>query len=396
MYCRQCGARIKDGAPFCPKCGAQQRAAGAAGPAGGGVRGNNKRKRELPGKVLEAVALVGVVAVLVVFVVPSLLARLSNGGHTIQQEGSATLELDSAGAAGGTGTQEDDATTEAQGEDPSATLQLGAVDSFDYSQIELGKITRTDRGSQGGSDRQEASIFEWTVTNNSDQVCPVVALNIEWDDNTYQDGGYRDGEIVTEHYSIGDYSGEGNSDGLIQAFRSEDIRFAVGVGVGTEGYGDVDGSSRLYVYELAPGEVRRLFLSPSDSGWADDEKTIYAFDNVSMAIDPQKSDEQAQKLRGTNAKKVLPEDWDISEPQVVESGDGATVSFTFTNTTDSRLSEAHVYFASFDSDGRPITVDGDSLQNLEPGETRTIETHYDAYEKGDSYQVLLVDVEYES
>ena len=410
MYCRQCGSQIKDGSAFCPKCGAAQRVTARAG-AGRSPHVATRigaPKPKLPVKTIALVAACAAAIALVAFViVPSISKLLQHHGASQQ----AAPGEHAGTVASSTNDPSDSANTEesADSQSGAAVLQLGATDDFDYSKIKLGEVKRTDDTESlhyGGLQ----TTFEWTVTNTSDESCPVVALNVSWDRSGVTEDGYRDGKEIYTNPSSLDDEFTINGDGSLRDWDYNSIRdftyneFGQYQGWGWEctqvmGLGvdlvAINGSARACIYELAPGETRSVWLNPVSDGFVDDEKTVYATDNLAVEVDPTNSYAVAQELRGSRARKVLPQDWNIGDPNTADLAESGKFTITLTNTTDYRVKKATVYFVPLDAKSMPryMQTCHVSTEQLEPGETRTLTCSGGRRDAG--FLIEFVDTEFE-
>lgn len=412
MFCRQCGAEIRDGSQFCPKCGAQlARDEAKRGKSAVKIATAKKPPLKLIGLLVAGIAVVA----LIVFVAVPLAGKLLGKGDTsTSPEHSEALSTGGEVEAAGNGGETTEGGSEAAGAGAGSegiVLQPSKNDGFDYSKIEIGEIRRTDYP-ESTSTSAPKSIFEWTVSNTSDVPCPVVALDVSFDYSAYSNGGYRDGEIKTARVSLRDESSQTIWD-IWHGGPFDWVGGIQGVGVAARRTINIDGDINYTIYdgdtkdpyvfvcELKPGETRNISFYPNtyDDLWADEEKTVYSYDNVAVEVNASESDVAAKHFEGKNAQRVLPEEWDVTEPKVTAEGDEDRLSFSFTNTTDYRVKNAYIYYAPVGSDGHLWFASTTNVRLLEPGETVTIECatprKLDAITSATSYQVLLVDAVFE-
>lgn len=344
MFCRQCGAEIRDGSQFCPKCGTQlASAAGRQGKAAVKVAPAKKFPFKLIGLLVAGIAAVALIA----FVVVPLAGKLFGRSVATQEQPEAQALADDIETAS---EKNDESTADDVGKEGIA-LQLSEDGGFDYSKITIEEGGHKDYPI---NDYTQDSVYKWTVTNTSDEVCPAVKLCATWDVTRPKDLKYRDVEMET-HRAAGSFNGMG--------------------------LGFVDG----FLYELQPGESRNLYLRLSTISFAGEKDgVIYheSWDNPSVETDEEASRDEAARIQ-SDRSKFMPAEWNadkLTVKQEIINGfltdvrrDHITLSVT--NTTDYRIRRAWISYSAVDSEGWLIErQDAKLIENLEPGETRTIET----------------------
>lgn len=387
MFCSKCGAELRDGSKFCPKCGAQlSNSADKRGKTTPRVASS----RKLPIKLLVLLGVGVIVAIIATVIVPLMGEVLGQSNMSLEQPSNLSntegAELES----------EPEDKVESGATQEGVTLELTDGSDFDYDMIEIGSVQRTDFPG-----RKQTSVFEWTVTNKSDMPCPAVALGISYDYSKYEHTVFRDAELETTHV---DFPGGGFAGGIQGFGVLYDTPYSSAGRFGDDSY--------AYVCALKPGEARTVYLYlnyPLDSAlnnipepmWADEEKSVYTYDNLRVEKSVQASHDFAKQFKTIKESlRILPEEWDVTDPKVTAEGENDRLQFTFTNTTDYRIDSADILYAPVDSDGRlwpwlSIRVGN----NLEPGETVTaectVERNLDETNVAKGYKALSIDVDYE-